>query len=178
MRGHRGRSRQDVGGGVRSAAARGTKRSERVCRPERFRPVGRITQIAREGSGRGQGRYLCACAGGQLESGRRARWKGARGVGGCARARGCPRGLGRRGRRSRIESVPPRQSPAGSLSRAWQILRGSRCAGKRLQEKGGLSSLAPRAAPQKPVWAHQAPLSRQRRGEPLVSSGEGRPVCF
>lgn len=48
----------------------------------------------------------------------RAPREGARGVGGCARAGGGPRGtLGGQGR-EREWSVPPRQSPSGSLSRA------------------------------------------------------------
>lgn len=47
-----------------------------------------------------------------------------------------------------------------------------------VQGKGGLSSPAPGAAPRKPASAHQAPLTRQRRREPWVTSREGRPVCF
>lgn len=147
---------------------------QKVCRPDRFRPVRRITQIPREVSGRGAGLRPLRMRG------RLAPWEGARGVGGCVRARarvGAHVGPGRRGR-DRESSVPPRQSPARNLSRAWRILRGPHCAGKRPEEKEGLSSPAPGAAPRKPARAHRAPLTRQTRREPLVTSGERRPVCF
>lgn len=138
-----------------------------------FGHSGGITQIPRVGSDMGGGdkaEALCACAGGW-----RAPPEGARGVGGCVRARGGVHvGPGGRGIKRPATSVLGREP----LPRSACSERGPRCAGKRLQQKGGLSSPSPGAAPRKPAWAHQAPLTIQRKGEPLAPSGERRPVCF
>lgn len=96
----------------------------------------------------------------------RARREGARGVGGCVRARARARGkahVGPSGGREQESSVPPRQSPSRSLSSAALFLRGARCARKRLQEKGDLSSPSPGAALRKPAWPHQASLTSRDR---------------
>lgn len=126
-----------VGWVPRRLAGRG---DQRVYRPGRFRPVRGITQTPREGSGRGTAK---ACAHARAGGSRAAReragrgWLCARGAGGWGgwRAHVGPRAQGREPE----SSVPPRQSAAGSLSRAPLVVRGTRCAGKRLQEKGGLS---------------------------------------
>lgn len=106
---------------------------------------------------------------------RRPRARGAW-VGVCARAGGVHVGPGVGGRG--IERLATSVFGREPLPRSACSERGPRCAGKRLQQKGSLSSPSPGAAPRKPAWAHQAPLTIQRKGEPLAPSGEGRPVCF
>lgn len=97
-----------------------------ACGPQRSRSVVGITPIPREGSGRG---------GAGLRS-LRMRWRAGRAAGGRAgrgwlRVRGGPRGAWGPGE-GWESSVPPRQSPALSLSRARPAARGSSSAGKRL----------------------------------------------
>lgn len=161
VRGQSGRSRQEVGSEVRVAEVWGEQGDQQVGGPEHSRSVEGITPIPREGVGWGGQGWSCA----------HARTGGARGVGGCAR--GGPRGAW--GPEEGWESsVPPRQSPALSLSRARPVVRGLCSAGKRLREKGGLACRASEAAPRKPAWARRAPPTGQRENRwlPLVRDGQ------
>lgn len=96
----------------------------------------------------------------------------ARGAWVAARAGGGPRGVWGPGE-GWESSVPPRQSPALSLSRALAAVRGPCSAGKRLREKGGLACPASGAASRKPAWARRASLTglRQNRWLPPVKAG-------
>ena len=149
---------------MRTASARGTKRAEGLWSQTLLAGArNRADSVL----GFGPGGRAEACAHARAV---RARLEGARGVGGCARGGGGSGTWGMGGGEG-----PGIQRPATSVPGPEPIPRAACGEGVVLCREVASGKRRPLLLPS---WAHQAPVTDQKLGEPLAPSGEGRPVCF